>query len=101
MCSSDLCDHLYARRGGEQRIAVGRGVGDEFEADHAARPRPVVDDDLLAEGFAEFGRKRARQQIGTSADTLRHNQTDRALGKTRRLGRMQIAQYGQCGQCAN
>ena len=47
-------DHKLGHCTDEQGVAVGRGLRRQFSADGAARTGAVVDDDLLAELFAEF-----------------------------------------------
>ena len=42
-------DRHHAARADEQRVAVGRLVGDELGRDAPARRRPVLDHELLAE----------------------------------------------------
>ncbi len=63
--------------GHQQRIAVGRGLGDELCPDHASRAGPVLDDDLLPEAVGHFLRDDARQRIDTAAGGARHDHAHR------------------------
>ena len=60
-------DRLRADRSHQQRVAVGRRLGDEVGAEVAAGAGLVLDDEGLAEGLAELGRERARQDVGRAA----------------------------------
>ena len=72
-------NYLNRGSGAEQGVAVGCGMRCDFEADHAAGPRPIVDDHLLAEHFAEFYRQHARHCVIRGADALRHDHADRTV----------------------
>ena len=61
----------------EQRVAVGRRFRDELRADEAARARPIVDDHLLTEPFAEPRRERADDEVDVAAGRERHDDADR------------------------
>ena len=61
----------------QQRVAVGIGLGDHVGADIAVGAGAVVDDDLLAECFAEFLADGARQRVGRTAGSVGHDQPDR------------------------
>src|SRR5262245_50715752 len=50
-----------------QRVAVWRAPRRELRAHYAVRPRPIVDQHLLAPGFGQFLADRACQQIGWTA----------------------------------
>ena len=50
-----------------ERVAVGIRLGERRQADVAAGAGPVVDDDLLAEPFAELGRDDAHGRVGRAA----------------------------------
>ena len=47
----------------EQRVAVGRGLGDRFRRDVAARARTVLDDEGLAEPLGEPFAEQTRQDV--------------------------------------
>ena len=68
-------DRLCRDRRHQERIAVGRRLGDEFRADIAARAEAVVDDDLLAPGFAHFLADDAPDDIECAACRKRHHET--------------------------
>src|SRR5262249_7875512 len=59
--------------------AGGRRLGDGVDADIAACPGAVLDDDLLAEPLPELLRDDPRHDIGAGARGERHHQTDRPL----------------------
>ena len=50
-----------------QRVAVWRGAYRGFRTDRAAATAAVIDDEGLAVFFREFGRQRARHDIGAAA----------------------------------
>ncbi len=77
-------DRERADRPHADGVAVGIGFRRQIEADGERPARPVVDDDLLAEFFAEFGAENARDRIGRAARRLRHDQPDRLVGKLSR-----------------
>ena len=72
------------RAGGAEhdRVAVGLCIEYQSRAQRAAGPGTVIDDDLLAQHFAEFRRQHACKQIGAAARRERH---DHAHG-ARRVG---------------
>jgi hypothetical protein len=51
----------------QQRVAIGRGLGDGLGADDGVGARPVVDDDLLAQIFAHLLAHEAAEEIGGAA----------------------------------
>ena len=57
----------------EQRIAVGRGPGDQVSPDIAAGAAAIVDDDRLAPELAELVGEHASKRIGWSARRERHD----------------------------
>ena len=64
----------------QQRIAVGRGTGDQPCAEGAAGARLVVDDHLLLEGVRQLGRHHARHGVHAAARRIGHHQSDDAVG---------------------
>jgi len=66
----------------QERIAIRRGGRCRFDADPAGRARPVFDDDLLPQFFAELRLKDAPDEIGRAAGSKRN---DHAHG-ARRIG---------------
>ena len=75
-------DRQIAQRAHEQRVAVGRGFGREFGADHTLRTGAVVDHYLSAQRFAELGRNHARHDVGAAAGREGDDDADR-LGRKR------------------
>jgi hypothetical protein len=61
----------------EQRVAVGRRLGDEVGRDRGAGAGAVVDQDLLSHGGVELGADRARQHVGNAARRETQHQPDR------------------------
>ena len=60
--------------GHQQRVAVGRGLGDEFGADLTdAAARLVLDHDLLTPGLREPLPQRAADDVGDAAGRKRHD----------------------------
>ena len=88
------------RAGVDQRdhAAVGRTLGDHPHADGAARAAAVVDDDRLAERFAELVGKDARDDVGAAARRERHDHGDRARGAGLCLRRGAAEKRGACTQ---
>ncbi|NBR30012.1 MAG: hypothetical protein EBT83_16635 [Betaproteobacteria bacterium] len=86
--------------GEHQRVAVGLRLGGEIDTDHRAGARPVIDDDGLAEAFAERTRYGACDDIDTAAGRVGHDQADRAFGPGARLclRLRRPCTAGQCGQ---
>ena len=70
-------DRVRADRSHLERVAVGRGMGDELRADVAARTGSVVDDDLLAPGLGQLLRDVARQDVGRATGRKRDDDADR------------------------
>ena len=66
----------------QQRVAIGRGLGDGLGADDGVGARPVVDDDLLAQIFAHLLAHEAAEKIGGAARRERNDERDLA----RRIG---------------
>jgi hypothetical protein len=58
--------HRPARRD-QQRVAVGRRLGDDLGGDDRLRARLVVDHDRLAELVLQLGRDDARDQVVAAA----------------------------------
>ncbi len=61
----------------EQRIAVGRRLGGGFEREVAVRARAVLDQEGLAERLGEFLRDDARDDVGSAAGTVGHQDLHR------------------------
>ena len=66
-------------RAEEQRVTVGRRLGDDLGADGAAGTRTVIDDQLLAESLAEFLAENARQRLGAAAGREGHDKAQRLV----------------------
>jgi hypothetical protein len=66
-----------ARRHHQQRVAVGRRLGDRIGADHAAGGRAIVDDHRLPERALEIGAHEPRHHVVEAAGRERHDQPDR------------------------
>ena len=83
-----------------ERVAVGRGLGHQGQADVAAGARPVVDDDLLAQAFIEARHQHADHGVGASAWRKGDDHADRLVGKAtalclgRRVGEPRNRQQG-------
>ena len=73
----------------EQRVAVGRRLGDEGRADRSAGAGAVLDDHRLSPEFGKLLPERARQDVGGAARRERHDDVHR-------LGRVGCA----CARCA-
>jgi hypothetical protein len=63
-------------RADQQRVAVGRRLGDVFGRDLVVGARPVLDDRLLAEALREALRELAPERIGDAAGRGRHHDGD-------------------------
>src|ERR1039457_3878623 len=63
----------------KERIAIGRRLGHCFAGDHAARPRPVLDDERLAEDFLQTWCDDARRGVDIAAGGIGHDQPDRLV----------------------
>ena len=76
------------RRAGDhqQRVAIGRGLGDRTGRNRAAGAAAIVDDDLLAERLAHLVGNAARGGAGAAARGERDHQGDRARGVALRRG---------------
>ena len=72
-------DRLRADRSHQQRVAVGRRLGDEVGAEVAAGAGLVLDDEGLAERLAELRREGAREDVGRPAGRERHDDADRLV----------------------
>ena len=83
----ELIGREDAGRRHQQRVAVGRSLGDRIGADIAARARAVLDDDRLAERLRHLVADRARQHVGEAAGGERRDQLDRTVGIILRLRR--------------
>ena len=84
--------------GQQQRIAVGRRLGDPRRAGHAAGAADILDDDLLAERLAHARAENARDGVDRPAGGKGHDQVDRprrpALRLRRDNGRGPCGGYG-------
>ena len=69
----------------QQRVAVGLRLGGGLGADVAARARPVVDDDALAEPLRQRLRDDARRGVDAAARRPGHDQPDRLVRVVLRL----------------
>ena len=69
----------------QQRVAVGRRVGDEDRAGGIARAGLALDDHRLGPHRAQPIRQNARDRIDRTARRRRHDQPHRARGKFRRV----------------
>ncbi len=76
----------------QQRIAVGRGMGDKAGAECAAGAAAVVDDYLLFEGVRQLGGHHTRHGVHAAARRIGHHQRDDAV---RIIGGMGAARRGQ------
>ena len=95
-------DRVRAHGAHFQRVAVGRGLGDQLRADVAAGAGPVVDDDRLAPCVGELLRDGAGEDVGGAARRERHDEADRLrrIGLrpgARRERREQHQANGDCG----
>ena len=59
----------------QQRITIRRRLGREFGRDHAARPGPVVDGELLLERAGQLLPDHARHGVVATTGRLRHQHT--------------------------
>lgn len=62
-----------------QGLAIRRRAHDHLGAYAAGRARPVVDDDLLSQLFAQFSDQQARRHVTTAAGGKRHDVAQRSL----------------------
>jgi hypothetical protein len=79
----------------QQRVAVGRGLGDRVGGDVAARAGLVLDDDGAAQRGTHADGQRARQRVGRAAGGRADEDTH---GRVADL-RAGTGGKGQCGQC--
>jgi hypothetical protein len=61
----------------EDRVSVGRRLGGDIGAYHAAGARTIVDHDLLAPRLRQLLRDHAREDVGGAAGRIRCNDADR------------------------
>ena len=73
-------DRHRADGGLHQRVAVGHRAFGDFTGDVAGGAAAVVDDHLLSEGFAEFLREQAADDVAGAAGREGQHQADRAFG---------------------
>ena len=64
----------------EQRVTVGRGLGDAGRTDRPTRTTDILDDDLLAELAAHRLGHEPGDRVGRAAGRERHDHRDGALG---------------------
>ncbi len=89
---------LCRRRRQQQRVAVGRRLGDEVGADDAAGTRPVFDHERLLQRFLELRRHQPGHQVGDAAGGKRGDDFDRLAGPGLRAGRgRQCSGEADCG----
>jgi hypothetical protein len=69
--------------GHAERVAVGRGFGDQIEPDGEGSARLVLDHDRLPDDRRKLSDDQARERIGSAARRLRHDQPDRLVGVLR------------------
>src|SRR5690242_2709729 len=69
----------------EDRIAIGRALGDEVGTDVAPGARTIVDDDRLTPGDRQLLADRTRHRVERAPGRKRHDQADR-LGRVSLLG---------------
>ena len=62
---------------GEQRVAVGVGLGDDCGAERAAGADPVFEDESLAEVGSDMLENRARHDVGRAAGAEWNDDVDR------------------------
>ena len=75
-------DRLHGERGvgrEQECVAVGRRPGDRLGADDAARPAPVLDDELLAECLGELVGPGPADEVAGPARRVGQDQLDRPL----------------------
>ena len=97
---------LRVERGGDgvglrrqqQGVAVGRRLGHCLAADGGAGARPVVDDDLLLQALAEFGRDDAHGPVHRTARREGHDDADRAARVVLRLNIRHCQRCQRSGQ---
>ena len=90
-------DAMRAHGAHQQGVAVGCRLGHLGRADVAASAGLVVDQEGLAKGLAEFGRQRARQDVGGAARGKGHHDAHGLVGPGG-LGLGQARQQGGAGQ---
>ena len=78
----------------DQRVAVGRRLGNDIRADDAVGARAVINNDVLAQLPVELRRQPARDHIGAAAHGKGHDDAYRAIGKS--LLRLCHARNQQC-----
>ena len=66
-------DNVGRDSGDHEGGAVGIGMGNRGGTDHAARARPVLDDDALRERVAEMLGQDAADHVGASSGRPRHD----------------------------
>ena len=84
LCRDQRGDDELARRSGEQRVAVGLGLGDRGGGDQPAAAPLVLDDDVAEPLLRRFGPQPCHD-IDNAAGRSRHHQPDR-LPRISRLG---------------
>ena len=77
----------------QQRVAVGRGLGNDVGADHRAAAGLVVDDEALAQRLLQPLREKAGVVVGRAAGGEGHDDADRPVGIA--LGQRGAAKHGQ------
>jgi hypothetical protein len=74
-CVDGRHHRLRGLRADQQRVAVGRGLRDVVDTDHAARADTVLDEEGLARRLGEPLREDTRNVIDTAAGGERHDDT--------------------------
>jgi hypothetical protein len=78
-------DGVGGYRRHQQRVAVGRGLGDLIGADVAARAHAVLHHELLPQEVSHLGAHDARDDVGRTAGGERYDDANR-LGRIVVLG---------------
>jgi hypothetical protein len=74
-------DGVGGHGGEQQRVAVGRPLGDELGADIAAGAGPVLDHEGLAQNFSHLRRHDAADNVGRAAGGERNDHLHRVRWK--------------------
>src|SRR5262245_3996121 len=81
-----LVDGKRARRADADRVAVGRTLRNELDADVAAGARPVLHHDLLPKALRHLPREQARDRVRAAPRRKRGDEADR-------LGRIRLSEH--------
>ena len=77
-----------------KRMAVGRRLGHDLVADHAAGAGLVLDDDRLAQHLLQPGRDQPGRRVGAAASRIGHDQPHRLGGIGLRTGKARRQRQG-------